>query len=641
MFNKILGKTKYNEEELIKEILNPSFNLDKINKITSTINVSVNNLYLNEELVFHICCKKDLYQAVVWFLDNGIDIEIENNNKETAIFYATQSKSSAVLQLLVENKININHTNIYIRTALQDAVISANNRVVNYLIQNTTSLQNCDIHGNNLIFDAVANGSMDIIRKIGAIKEININQINNDGDTIMHKESVFRDNDLAILLMELGANPTIADRNGKSFLFYIISRGIESLEIIEKAIRLGFNIHIKSYQNTTLLIESINHFLNTSEDKKELKISHLEMIEELIRLGINVDSLDNNNENAFFLATRSENKELINILLEKSKINMNHENINGKTVLFILALKGIRNNNLINLYMEKGSRADIENKFGKSLIEILIEIILYIENKKIMDEKYIDLLNDDAEYPTVLENILRNSEINMNNLNSKGEPLFFDSILNFNFKLFKLLRSKNININAKDKNGNNIIFRLMDYNNKNLIPDKKLYLNTIKSLINSGINIDTKNNEGLTILHLAVAEKCEYTVRLLLEMRADCFATDNKGRTIMHTCVWKNTSRYFKLINHYNKEIINTPDSFGIRPINYAAFMGKKDLLIQMLDAGAMVNNPTKKDPKILKFLEKFHPNIINITNNIESSIDKNSLQQLADNMIKEFNINI
>ena len=42
----------------------------------------------------------------------------------------------------------------------------------------------------------------------------------------------------------------------------------------------------------------------------------------------------------------------------------------------------------------------------------------------------------------------------------------------------------------------------------------------------------------------------------------------------------------------------------GVRPINYAAFMGKKDLVIEMFDEG-LVNNHEKKDPKILQFLQK------------------------------------
>jgi ankyrin repeat protein len=641
MFEKIFKKSRYTEIDLIKELLNPVFNLDKINKIINSINVDLNNLYHNDELVFHICCKKDLFHAVMWFLDNQINIEIENNQKETAIFYAIHSKSSAILQLLIEQKININHLNIYKRTALQDAVIGANNRIVNYLIQVTSSLSNCDIHGNNLIFDAVANGNIDIIKKIGSIDKININQINEDGNTILHKESVIKNTDLSILLMELGANPTILDKKGKSFLFYSISKGIDSLQIIEKAISLKYNINLKSAEKTTLLMESITCLLNVPKENELLRNSHLEMSKELIRLGVNVDSLDNKNENAFFLATRSEDIELINIFLENSKINLNHENIEGETVLSILVLNGIRNNELIKLYLKNGANPNLENKFGKSIIEILIDIILYSQNRKELDFNYEILLNEDAEYPTVLESILKNTNIDINKFNSKGEPLFFDSILHFNFKLFKILRTKTINLNTKDKDGNNIIFKLMECNYKNQIKDKKLYLNTIKSLINSGIDINARNNEGLTALHLAIVEKCEYTIRLLLEMRADCLATDNKGRTIMHNCIWKNTTKYFKLINHYNKDIINTPDSFGIRPLNYAAFMGKKDLVIEMLDAGALINNPNKKDPKILHFLEKFHPNIINITNNIENSVDKNSLKQLADNMINEFDIKI
>ena len=457
----------------------------------------------------------------------------------------------------------------------------------------------------------------------------------------MHKEAVLRNDNLAILLMELGANPTIPDKEGNCYLFSAISKGLSSLEIIEKAVKLGHDINVKNRHKSTLLMESISHYLNTTKDREDLRTSHLEMVKELIRLGVNLNALDNKNENAFFLATRSENRELIDIFLEKSNFNMNHNNDDGETVLSILALNGIRNNDLINFYILNGANPSLENIFGKSLIEILIDIILYIENKRTLENKYIKLLNENAEYPTVLENILKTSDTNMNKLNSKGRPLFFDSILNFNFKLFKLLRTKSININEKDQDGNNIIFRLMDYDNKDLIKDKKLYLNTIKSLINSGVDINAKNNESLTALHLAVGGKCEYTIRLLLEMRADCTITDNKGRTIMHTCIWKNTTKYFKLIYNYNKEIINIPDLFGIRPINYAAFMGKKDLVILMLDSGALINNPYKKDPKILDYLKKYHQNIIKITENVDKTVDQNSLQQLADNMIKEFNIEI
>ena len=255
MFEKFLNKTKCTEEELVKELLNPAFNSNKVNKIINSITVDLNTLFFNDELVFHLCCKKDLFQAVLWFLDKRIDIEVQNSQKETAIFYAIHSKSSAILQVLIENKANINHLNMYNRTALQDAVISANsNRVVNYLLEVTSNISNCDIHGNNLIFDAIANGNFELIKKIASIDKIDINQVNEDGHTVLHKESVLRNTLLAIALMEAGANPTILDKNGNSFLFLVLSKGLESLEIIEKAVRLKYDINTKNSQNKTLSI---------------------------------------------------------------------------------------------------------------------------------------------------------------------------------------------------------------------------------------------------------------------------------------------------------------------------------------------------------------------------------------------------
>ncbi|MGE0050282.1 MAG: ankyrin repeat domain-containing protein [Arcobacter sp.] len=637
MFSKLLKKTKFTEEEFIKELISSSLDLEKITKIYNQLDIDLNSYYYKDEHILHYCCKKDLYESVLWLLNQGVSPEIENNQKETAIFYAIHSKSSAIMQLLIEHNANINHLNIYRRTALQDAVISASNRIVNFLIEVTTNLGNCDIHGNNLIFDAIANGNLEIIKKVASLQEININQINEEGNTILQKETVLKNNNLALLLLDLGANPTILDKNGKNFLFYAITKGIENISIIQKAVELGCNINSKSSQNTTLLMESINYFLNAKDENE--KISHFEMIKELINLGVNVETLDNKGENAFFLATKSEDRELINLFLENSNVNLNHENIDGETVLSILVLNGIRNSDLIKLYLEKGANPTLENKFGKSIIEILIDIILHVQNRKELDFEYEILLNEDAEYPTVLENLLRNCKIDLNKLNSKGEPIFFQSILYFNFKLFKILRIKNINLNQKDKDGNNIVFKLMQYNYQGKIKDKKLYLNTLKSLINSGVDINAKNNEGLTALHVAVTEKCEYTIRLLLELRADCFITDSKGRSIINNCILKNTTKYFKLIHHYNKDIVDIPDIFGVKPINYAAFMGKKDLVIEMLDEGVSVNNTSKKDPKILKFLEKFHQNIIDLSKGVEKELDKANLNLLANNMIKEFNI--
>jgi len=69
--------------------------------------------------------------------------------------------------------------------------------------------------------------------------------------------------------------------------------------------------------------------------------------------------------------------------------------------------------------------------------------------------------------------------------------------------------------------------------------------------------------------------------------------------------------------------------------------MDKKDLVLEMLDEGALVNNTYEKDPKIMAFFEKFHKNIINIEDNVKNEVDKRSLRLLANAMIAEFNIKV
>jgi len=640
MLKGFISKKTYTEKDLLKELLNPVFDQKKIDAIFKSSNIDINWQNTNKETFLHICSKAGFLESVKWLLNKNINTEIQNLEKETAIFYALHSDNLALVTLLVEFGTNVDHLNIHHRSLIQEAVISSNNSLVSYLILQSTNHSNEDIYGNNLVFDAISNGRKEIITLVASLEEVDINHINHNGNTVLQQEVVLRNNNLAIELMQLGADPTISDKNGKNFLFYAISKGYKNVQILEKAVELGCDINTRSSTNTTILIESINHFLNTPEDKQEERENHLLMVKELIVKGVEIEAIDDKNETAFFAATRSADIKLIDIFLNNNTISINHQNIQGDTVLSILILKGVANIKTIIKFLEHNANPNIKNKKGKNCIEILSDIILFFQNHKEIDSDIEEKLDINGEYLTVLAKIIEHSKVDFTQLNSQGKPLFFDSILYFNMNLFKIFRDSNIDINLRDKEDHNILFELMDYNySHSSKKDKKQYLEMMQNLINIGADVNAKNHEGLTPLHKSISKECEYTVKLLLDAKSDTLALDNKGRSIIHNCIWKDTTRYFKLIHSYNPNIINIPDRFGLKPINYAAFMGKKDLIIQMLDAGALVNNPHKKDPKILQFFEKFHKNIINIEDGVKSEVDRRSLRLLANTMIKEFNI--
>jgi ankyrin repeat protein len=80
-------------------------------------------------------------------------------------------------------------------------------------------------------------------------------------------------------------------------------------------------------------------------------------------------------------------------------------------------------------------------------------------------------------------------------------------------------------------------------------------------------------------------------------------------------------------------------DKYGVLPINYAAFMGKYDLVKLMLESKAHVNNTNDIDLRMIEFFNKYHKNIINLEKKAENEIDKLNLKLLSESMKDKFKI--
>ena len=637
MIKKLLKKQTFTEEDFLKELLNPVFSQENLEERFNK-NIDLNKTNARGETYLHLCAKKGCLESVKWLLENKVDIEAINEELETPLFYAALSNNGPITRFFITQGANIEHLNIHKRTVLQEALI-AGKRTIKTLFDHTKNLNNADIHGNNLVFDAVSNGSKDLIEQVIQNKSIDINKVNEEGNTILHKEVVLKNNDLAMRLMEEGADPTILDKNGKNFLFYAISKGIENEAVLNKAIELGCDINSKDSNNRNILMQSVQNYLELDSDEKAMKESHLKMIKKLIKEGIQVDAVDNKKETIFFTAIRSLDEELIELFIKHDSIHINDQNIDGETVLLDCVLHGIKASKYINALLKAGADVNLSDNKGATIIEKLIDAILHFYNRKKIDDKLLEKVKNSADYLDVLRLILNSEKADLCKLNSKGQPLFFDPIIYFNYELFKILRNYGININLKDKDGHNIIFYLMEYSEHSPAYNQKLYLETLQNLINIGVEIDTKDLNGNSLLHKAVNEKCEYTVKLLLDSKPDVFAKDEKGRTLIHNAIWKDDLRYFKLIHNHDENIINQADKFGVLPINYAAFMGKVDLVKIMLEEGAHVNNTNIISPKMIEFFSKFHDNIRNLEKFAENKIEEQNLKLLSSSMKKEFNI--
>lgn len=640
MFDKLIDFFKtFSNDDFLELLLSPTFYESKVSSIFENNEIDINWQNETGEGYLHLCAQNNLTESIAWLIKNGADIELENKEEETALFYAAKHNHYDAVEELIKYKANVNHQNIHLRTPLQEAVIENQEKVIDILIKHTKNINNTDSHGHNVIFDAVSNGDMHLIEKVAHRKDLNINQIDNDGNTILHQKSALHDDDLALELMESGADPTLVDKHGKNFLFYAATKGIESEELIDKAISMGCNIKSRSNDNSTVLMETLLAFAKLTPTEIKRRESLLKMVKKLIHEGIDVNANNNYGETALFIAVREKDIEAISFLLEEG-ININHQNIEGETAFSMCVMNGIDYLDEMLILMKYGADVNLKNRDNKTVIEKLIDAVLYLySDKKINDRNFEAKIDENGQYLVILKEILENSKVDLTQLNSEGKPYFFEPLMFKNDVLFKLLRDHGIDLNQKDSNENNILNNIMENAVKKYGFSEKRYFTVLKSLIALGADVNSTDKSGGTSAHKAVNDSCEQTLKLLLESKANVKAVDNKGRSLVHSCVWKGKNKHFSVLHKFDKDILNIPDNFGVLPINYAAFMGNQELVLSLIDAGAYINNPNKKDEKMLEFLYQFYDTLDSLSEGVKSELNKKNIKMLVINMKKEFKI--
>ncbi|MCP4969153.1 MAG: hypothetical protein GY932_00995 [Arcobacter sp.] len=330
-------------------------------------------------------------------------------------------------------------------------------------------------------------------------------------------------------------------------------------------------------------------------------------------------------------------------LLRKSDLNVNFENNEGnKAISFAIINKNF------NIYkIIKKHTTDINKKN-----ETLLHLAIKHENIEVIDDLFNDanfIMNDEIlfynkTYRSI--NIINRITKKFNNLkaiDSNNRGVLFYVVENGyeSESIFLKLLDKGLDINLLDKDGNHIIYKYMkekqEFKKEKRYKD---YHNNLQTIIMMGANVNSKDSFGGITLHKAILDCDIITIKLLLHSGADVNAIDNRGRNIIHNAVWKNDMKIFKLIYAYNKTLLNEPDKFGVTAINYAAFLGYTELVLELIELNAHINNPYKKSNYILVFLKKFHKSLDTIIDEARTKSDKIKLKRLIENMKKEFSIN-
>jgi ankyrin repeat protein len=586
MIQALLTNFTASPSNFLKELFKKDIDENLLQKMLNTKKFSIN--YQNEkgESFLHLCILHNKFKSARWLIERGgIDPNLEDISKNKPIDLAIKKNNHLIVELLLKsNLIDPNQLDQDGRSLLQNAVINGNYEIAMELIKNAADVNSTDNNGRNVMFDAISYGDDRIIDKLLNETKIDLNQQDKDLQTVLHKKEVFLNDNLCNKLLFKGANPTICDKKEENLLYHAAMRGIDGKNILDTAIKYGCNINTKVRNNNSILMETLLAFYKIPPREKERRESLLKMAEELLHKGIDINTINNDGENGLFEAIRNNDFQICAFFIN-ANINLNLQNIHGETPLFHAVMSGIQKLDIILLLLKTGANPTLKNSLGKDILEILNDLILYIHNKKELEnELLIKYAHKENHYMAVLKEVLHNSNYNLQNHTSDGEPLFFAPLLCGDFDLFKLYMMYKFKINTLDKNNLNI-FYLYVFNIFQINRYQENFKSILNLMMSYKIDIDVKDKDGKTIISKIIQNNTNIKLfeTLLESVRFRLDSKDNLGRTLCHQAVLSKNLEIVKLVFQKENNVINIADNYGILPIIYATLLGHFEIVQELL----------------------------------------------------------
>lgn len=405
----------------------------------------------------------------------------------------------------------------------------------------------------------------------------------------------------------------------------------DQLQWIYQLTKLG--LVIKDNKGVCHFVRKLRTFLNQLDAKKALK-KHFIVFEKNKFLAETLDVLGTLERmgygNLFLYAVRENDLGMVKLILEHipdihethliedmgevTYLEMALEKSNDDTICSVLSagfdidasFTGV--GTLISEEIQKGERANllkIKNliRYGAQLdIEYenhhspLVAAVLFF-NKKVMTS----LIDYSMEFQKIRIH----------------EMLLFLAVEHESLEIIKfLLTDMGAKINARDAEGNTVLFMT---NNEEIL----------SFLISNKARVNFKNMHGETPLWLAVRDKDLARVIQFTEANADVNSADNEGTSLIHLAV----SNSPEILTNYlisNEANVNVKDRDGRTPLHLAVEIGHENAVRQLIHAKANVNARDRFGETPL-FKAFKHPNILEllIAAGAKANI-QNSLKQTA-----------
>ncbi|CAG2159659.1 unnamed protein product [Oppiella nova] len=284
-----------------------------------------------------------------------------------------------------------------------------------------------------------------------------------------------------------------------------------------------------------------------------------QIIELLLFWGAHTDYIDANGSSLLCLASNEANGcvESVRLLLSVGCDELHKDN-NGRTALHMAAAVG--NTDILEALLDIG---------GETLL-------LSRDN----DGKL--ALHDCAIGGYVDAARLLVSDQSVNVLSHDGKSALRLSALNLYLDLMTLLVENNADINYVDADGRTTVYCVAS----SAANDLKV-VNTLQHLVKLGADLEMKDLEGRSPLHVSAWQGITHVVKTLIDCGADINAVDNEGRTALHMCAWNGHLEVVRLMIEAGADLNHVSTTQGATPLLIAAQQAHIETCSLLLNAGS------------------------------------------------------
>ena len=625
----MFGFFKVNEDLFFEELLKDDMDIDKIEKyINKGVNINKKD-EKGQTILFSLVAKRKL-EALKILIKNGANLTLEDLHRKTVLDEAVDRNDGMMIRFLLDNGFNINHKNNSGRTIFQNVAHMGNNKIFQIFMKYNADFNIKDSHGKTVLFDAVEGGNLDILKDV-INNTNNLNILDENHQNALFSAVLKDDISLATELILNGINVNFLDKDGQNVLFNAILQGAKNLPLIELLIKKGINLNIVDNYHKNLIDEILYVFDLQKNPPKELDGKYKIVTEEkeylplgflFLEHGLEIDKIDESGKTTLQKAVENKNFTNAEFLLNcGADVNICDEF--EKNIVHKEILKGYSNYKMIDFLVSHGANIDARDLDEKGIVDDIIEIIAIIKGFKKPNTFFSNEIKYDEKYDILLKKVLTYRP-NIERQRLDGTNILFDMVMYNDFETLKTIINYGINLNIKDKRGYTPLIYMVEEGLK--ISDKKEKDSFIERLIyflKYRVNIDAQDNDGRTVIHKAVIANDLVVLEKLLTKKADLSIRDIHGRTALHHTQWHGNYKIARWLIAAGADM-NLPDNSGFTLLNYAAIFGHTRLIVALIASGVLMYNRNPKNKKVAQFFK-----------NREKKIEKLLLSNITDDKMQ------